>query len=1130
MNEDIDFRARLTIKNALEKDLYVEAGAGAGKTSSLVERICALVENGTPIEQMAVITFTRAAASELRTRIRESLERTANGSISPAAENASAALRRIGEASIQTIDSFALSLLQERGMDYSDLPFRITPLSQAQDASRFAGAWNIHLEGLLSRPHTPFILAIERLRRIGLPNVFAKIREVAIKCHRSFHLMEKFEFDIDKSSDSDFDFAEEVKCWTRLLAELGGLLDLCTDKEDRLYVHLLDSALPALEQLVSVVRDRDMPELDYVLGQSLRFKFSKGRKDNWQDDGKPRVSGLLDEAEGRLAALRARVLGESVATIVEEIRGFIVDYANVRRLEGSPNFHDMLVWALRLLSDNDAELRRARRKFKHILVDEFQDTSPLQQELINMFTEEREDAPDIPRSLFFAVGDPKQSIYGFRYADPQTAAETRDKYKPDERIVLKSNHRSQPEIIDWLNDLFDVLMNEEGSSSMGWQAEYIRSVTSALRLNTSSDSKDDQSPIKRVGAMVCLAVHADRKEEAEALADMVAWVGSGGCNVRATYADETGYIRPSNLGDVCILVRSRSQLQDIRRALEYKNVPFILEGMEDLQSNNWIADVLNVLEAIDNPSNSIAVFAALRSPLYGCSDVEIWQWKNAGGWLNLISRMPREAVEAAPMVKEALDDLRKRSHQKRFQTVPALIERLIQERRIRETVLLSDAEGNAEDTMKLLDLLIEETMLLDEEGGASLGTFLLDFRRSGSSIGESEHKSVFTERSDARVAASIRTIHSAKGLEFPVVFLVPSVPVCIPPNVLFPRSFKKENAVPKIQVRFGATDAGFKVETLGYDAASDIWKATEEAEDVRVLYVGATRARDHLFVSLRKRDKFRWRVILEEKTGIGWPNTDGSGYIPRSTLKSPSLTVNRNRWLERLSEDVQAAKCRKVRYINATDLHPSVRPWTVAQQVKDEEELIERQEARGKSSTDIGKAVHMVLQILGPKGIGDDLDAVAGRTSAYYGIPKSAGVVSRLARSALDSPSVKRASCCRFWMEMPIVAPIDEEVYLQGFIDLVFEEMDGSLTIVEYKTDRLDRSSKEAHSLYYMPQVGAYVYALELSSRRKVAKAVILFSSEAAEGRAAETLITGSDLNVAKRQAVDLALHISQQE
>jgi len=1074
-----DQHVRRRIKEALEENLFVEAGAGTGKTSSLVERIVALVASGcATLDRVAAITFTEAAAAELRDRIRESLERSAVDLGLPGEDQlrCTQGVADLDGAAIQTLHSFAGSLLRERPLE-AGLPPAFENLDQIAADLAFNEVWATWLDNALDNAglQPPLRLALS----LGL--TLNHLYQLARSFHANYDLLEGISF-----PDTPAPQLEAAAALIEVTPELEGLCAFARNGDgDPLAAHV--------RGIVGVAQRLQGMDLDSVsacrlLAESLPLRQSRGRVGDWDTDPDTgqnactRLKALLLELDGQarqdLAALRAAC----IMPLLQAVREFVLEYVGERKQKGEAEFQDLLVWARDLIRD-DLEVRdHFRERYTHVLVDEAQDTDPIQAEIATFLAEEVPlntpsqarprnwtDVPLAPGKLF-VVGDPKQSIYRFRRAD--VAIMTRfQKLITEEPLRLVQNFRSQRPVVAWVNHLFERWM--VGGES---QADYIPIIH---RWEPNTDHPNPPSVWALGGPLEERYVGPVRRQEAASIASLVQGIKAEEWPVldrQTTELDGVERFRPAQFKDICILMPQRSAQRSLELSLEEVDIPYRLEGASLVFGTQEVRDLLNCLRALDDPADQVALVAALRSPALACSDADLLEFVEAGGRFHFLAG---GNLTEGP-VAEALDVLRRYHQQRMWTSTASLIEEFVRERRLLEVAL---GAPRPRERWRRYSFLVGQARVFAEAGRGSLRAF------TEWAATQAEERARVTEVPVPETdedAVRVMTVHGAKGLEFPIVILTalnfePSARVG---NVLFDR--ERGNA----EVSLGPT--GDRFQTPGYEALAQREEELELAEDVRLMYVAATRARDHLVVSLYRtvRDqKSRAALIVKHMDGADnlWQPVTVEVALPPVAYQEtegpePEDTPEaRQQWLDE-----------RAQLLRERARPSSVAATALAQVVKEEAEVPEEPWRRGRAGTNVGRAVHAVLQSVDLE-TGQGLEDTARAQAAAEGVPQREAEIVRLARVALDSDTVKRAVASgRWWREVPVGAPVGDTV-LEGFIDLLFEEGDG-LVLVDYKTDVLETETEiTARTGHYRVQAGAYALALHEATGQPVKEVVLLF-------------------------------------
>ncbi len=872
-----DQAARDRIASDLDSTLFVEAGAGSGKTRALVERVVALVGSGVAMENIAAITFTEKAGAELRDRIRDQLHSPeVRGALGEAA--AEAALQQLDGAAVGTLHSFAQRLLSEHPVE-AGLPPSVEVLDSIGSQIEFDLRWRDFLDELLDeRAMGPALLGLE-VQGVSLK----QIRALAVQLNENWDRLESCALHCEADLPP-VDVTEALEA----LDLLAGIRAFCTDPDDKLLARIdtiskLRSRLPAVTGEVAPTDGAEADRTDRIEALLALERECKGTHlgsaRNWDgqvQNGRDGIKRLKAVCEHALRSAAEAALKRLVARLAT----FTLNAAEKRRAQGRLEFHDLLVRARQVLRhDTHGPAVRAalRDRYRRLLIDEFQDTDPIQVELAALLgcgdpapvAGWAGTVPD-PGRLFF-VGDPKQSIYRFRRADIATFLEARDWTSGQDRgriEGLSTNFRSTRPIIDWVNAVFgELIQPAEGS-----QPEYapLGAVREPVPRGPAVTVLGAQ-PIEVEGRAFAAEL---RRREAESVAQAVAaalrdpWDVDGGSPTEPAP-------RPVRLGDIAILIPSRISLGALEDALDAAGIPYRAESSSLVYSTREVRDVLSALQAVADPTDELALVAALRSPLYGCGDDDLAHWRLAcRGSFSLLGGLPEDAPADHP-VAEGIAHLAELHRAKRWTSPPALIDRLVRERGAFETAV---AGGRPRDVWRRLRFVIDQARAWADAGGTNLRDYMAWARLQGADNARVT-ETILPETDDDSVR--ILTVHAAKGLEFPVVVLSGmTARLSAPargPSVAFDASGE-----PVVRMREG-------IESENYETWKPIEEQTDAHERLRLLYVACTRARDHLVVSLHRRDPGE---TDKKESSAAWAladaGADGAGAVDGSTFLGPA--------------------------------------------------------------------------------------------------------------------------------------------------------------------------------------------------------------------------------------------------
>ncbi|MDP6868000.1 MAG: UvrD-helicase domain-containing protein [Acidimicrobiales bacterium] len=1083
-----DQEARDRIGKSLDENLFIEAGAGTGKTTALVGRMVALVvDEGVAVEGIAAITFTERAAAELGDRFRRQLEDVARHDPVPVRrQRADAALTDVDLASLSTLHGFARRLLTDHPLE-AGLPTGFDLLDDVSSQLAFDDRWDEIQWNLLDDDDLARTILLADALDIRLAN----LRHLARELDDRWDLLDA----LPVPSEPQLVNVDQI---IKLMEQAVALDRDDLDESDTLRSRLA-GIRAARGALASAVDEFDLVRL--LCSDKLRKSLNVGNaglKDVWGDD-KGAIRDFAYAARDLWDDLVRTTAGNVLDRILTELVDATLRAADERRRAGSLTFHDLLVVARDLLANpnSGSEIRAALHdRYRYILLDEFQDTDPVQLELALLLTDPDAAADSridgfspVPGSLFL-VGDPKQSIYRFRRADISLYLLARDSLAASE-VALTENFRTTVPIIDWINAVFGNLIGSSpasGTSTAGsgsGQAELIQPAYTPLT---------GRRPAASVGPAVTLLgrqAHGDevdaqglRQLEAADVADAI----TTAIVEKWTVEDHAGHQRPCTFRDIAVLLPTRTSLPDLEATLEAAGVPYRAESSSLLFATPQVRDLLMVLRAIDDPTDDLAIVAALRTPYLGCGDDDLAHWRvHHGGSWNHQADQPVSG-SSDDVVASSLSWLGE-MHRCRHHLGPSgVLERLIDDRRVLQ---ISFGETRPRDAWRRVRLLSDRARAFTDAGGGSLRGFV-DWCLAQADEKGRVAETVLPEVDDA--AVRILTIHGAKGLEFPITILSGMSTATARSDRGVHLLVDPERSV-EVSVRAG-------IETPGFQSAHEIDRRFQDAEAIRLLYVAATRARDHLIVSAHRSIN-----IDPEKPGRPGPSRllaqalGEVGRAARDTDLSPTTSTlpdagapsgralpDRRMWLARRDDALELAG--RPSTVSAT----AIAGHAAADLAEDRA----RPGEVGRHGTGVGRAVHGALELL-------DFDAadptpIIREQAVAEGVIADLRIVDTLVRTGLATDAVRLAAESQHWRELYVAAPVDEDPdapVIEGYIDLAVLENgpDGpGLIIVDYKTDAVaDHADRAAKAERYRLQGAAYALAAERSTGLPVRRVVLCF-------------------------------------
>ncbi len=814
------------------RDLAVDASAGTGKTATLVARVTNLflAKKELGPDDVLLLTFTDKAAAEMKSRISEGWElllsacRSASSVEEAAAQvrawnplveispdgfpstddltaRASGMTDGVGRLSVTTFHSFCRRLLLSHPAEAGvDPRFEVLPEGAAADA--WDAAFRRFLRAEFGRPEADPRWEPAVARAADRTRAFGMVRRMCL-----YHRDVLEERGLDFGSPADLlgyltgEYAETVR-WFRAFE--GGIAD-----RSHAMAQTVEAARAALDRVWDAVERGDLAAAAGLAAEGVRalgFRADRLRSQKTY----PRPPGETPAgARDRLLVL-FRVLAE--APRGDAAARFLVDRARVaarfydEAKGGGLDFMDLLLRACALLRENPQVARKVSERFRHVLVDEFQDTDPLQADMLRVL------AGVGPPGRLFLVGDPKQSIYGFRRADVRVYHRFREELiaRSGGAIRLVTNFRSRPDLVAAVNGLFaSVLPGDEEFAPYAPVVPFRGDPCGA-----------EAATFFSLGEGV---------EEARFLAGLIERI------VGETMVGDKGGgpERPAQLRDIAVLYRSDTGggiLASYRDALTDAGIPCLVPSRRGFFARQEVQDLRMVLAAVDAPADGCARYAALKTIFFGLSDREIVPL-HCGG---------EGAVSAR--ARDALGLLARLSASRGKASLPALIEDLYRESGV-EFVAARLPEG--ERIVQNLAKAAEIAFAFEWRGGGSLKAFIREIRRK---TDEERPETEFPTFEEGEDAVRISTIHLSKGLEFPVVILANlSRGGRRPPEGL--RVDRIRNAQAVIFPGFRTYSAYRLVPAAGNEPVTfEQWEARrQDAEERRLLYVAATRARDRLF-------------------------------------------------------------------------------------------------------------------------------------------------------------------------------------------------------------------------------------------------------------------------------------------
>jgi ATP-dependent helicase/nuclease subunit A len=1109
-----DQTARDKIRNELDSTLIVEAAAGTGKTTALVGRVMSLLLSGTTtLAKIVAVTFTEKAAGEMKLRLRTDIERAREGATVEQHKRLIVALAELEEAHIGTIHGFCADLLRQRPVEA-----RVDPLFEAADeeqqARLFDEAFGRWFQRVLADPP-------EGVRRIlrHKPRGWDRTgpREVLRKA--GLALIQQRDFTAPWRRDP-FDHKGAIDSVMTKLAALRLLSSQAEEKEDWFSKSLAEIARVVSEiERREEIRGRDYDGLEEELRELARPKFWgwKGRG-KWFAKGVTREDALAERQKAKTLVdeVLERCSADLAACLHSDLRPLVVAYDELKKRAGKLDFLDLLLLARDLVKDQPSVRRELQGRFSHLLVDEFQDTDPLQAEILLLLAAGDADVDDyrvvypVPGKLF-VVGDPKQSIYRFRRADVTLYEATKRRLLDHgaELIHLTTSFRSAPSIQEAVNQAFAPRMR---GSPDGSQAEYV--ALQPFREEPSGRPTVIALPVPKpythYGKIAGYQIDESLPDAVGAFVDWL--IHKSGWTV--TERDRRDEPVPIEARHVCLLTRrflsgGQDLTRDYVRALEARRIPHVLVGGRSFHTREEVVALRNALSAVEWPDDELSVFATLRGPFLALGDDALLAYRHQTGpdGKRFGSLQPFRPIDAkltdlTRPVADALAILRRLHIGRNTRPIADTVAEFLDATRAHAGVAIWPT---GEQALANLLRVIDQARRFEAVGATSFRAFV-QWLDQQAERGNAAEAPVVEEGTDG---VRIMTVYKAKGLEFPVVILID--PTC--PHVFHEPSRYVDGS----NGLWAMPLAGCTPVELSEHRAEVLRHDAEEA--VRLTYVAATRARELLVVPVVGDDEWPgWVDVLhpvlypkpterrKARPAPGCPSFGNDSVLERPGdfgpthavqpgLHTPQLGSGGVVWWDpkALGLDKKAeAGLRQQRILAADEkgvtaeeserahadwqscrqallgkgATPTLRIKTVTAMKgelasSNDEVSIEKTRAVGKprpSGPRFGSLVHRVLETIrldaGPR----EADAAAHTLARELGCsPEEAAAAAAAVVAALEHPLLERArvsAACR--REVPVLVRDDDGALVEGVVDLAFREIDegkARWVVVDYKTD-----------------------------------------------------------------------------
>ena len=850
---------QLDVINTRNRNILVSAAAGSGKTAVLVERIIKMItdsEDDTDIDQLLVVTFTRAAAGEMKERIRERLEKMAEDN--PKDANLRKQLSLIHNASISTIDSFCATVVKEN-FDKIDLDpnFRIADNTEIEMLK--ADCVSDLLEEYYEKADEDFmILAKQYSSGKIMDNLGELILELYKKSTGSINPKKWLEKCAGYYEADTLEAVEEMPFIIKLmkiaksqvedcLRDMNRALKIAKEPDGPNYESKLTSFIESIEKIRDSKNYEEMRK-SFNLIESITLVNDK----NCDQNKKKAVQNIKNDVNARLGKLKNKLFIQSLEEILYDIKKckpsvemiikltieFTDRFTKLKEEKSIMDFNDQAHFALKILNDEDENgnlipsdvAKEMSHKYKEIMIDEYQDSNFIQEAILSSVSRGQN------INNMFMVGDVKQSIYRFRQAEPKLFLSKFDEYSESLdadncKIILDRNFRSREEVVDAVNSIFDFIMNKNVG---GIDYKDGSGLVMGATFEPVPDCQDNVTE-------AVLVEGEEKKDEASYVAEKILEITDPVNGMKVTGKD--GKLRPAKFSDITILLRSLKGNGEIYlEELESKGIPAYSESKTGYYETIEIKTIMSMLTIIDNPRQDIPLATVLKSPMFKFSDEELAIIKSENLCDDFYDNIMIYAANGAEFeiiekINRFIYLLNKYRDMVNYTGVYDLINEILKDTGYDYYI---SAMPNGKRRHLNIEALKQKAVNYENISYKGLFNFVRYIEKIQYLDVDDGEASTSSENDNAV------TIHKSKGLRFPIVFLCNTTGKMKPDTDKI--AFDEEGG---IGVDFIDEELHLKSPTLIKNVIRMENLEEEMAERQRILYVALTRAREKLFIVAR---------------------------------------------------------------------------------------------------------------------------------------------------------------------------------------------------------------------------------------------------------------------------------------
>ena len=1173
-------------------NILVAAAAGSGKTAVLVERIInKIIKEKIDIDRLLVVTFTNAAASEMRERVLEAIYKKLDEN--PEDENLQRQITLLNKANICTIDSFCLDIVKNNFYQLEGISpnFRIAETTEIEILKQ--EILEEIFEEKYEKQEEDFSILINTYTsyRDDTP-----LKELILKIYTYIQsnpfpekwLNEKIEMFNIKELEKDFsqnvwgqillkEIEEELIDDISVLREIQKKLE--KDAELGMYVSTINDDIDKLEILMSNLDNWDKAYqiyMNFVFATWPRQKIESEIKDKAKmirDDIKKKIKSKLD----KILISNSKEANQDICDmykILVKLQNLILEFGNEfkkrKRTKNIVDFNDIEHLALNILLKNDGNqiqitevAEKYRDKFVEIAIDEYQDSNMVQEYILTSISK---------GNNIFMVGDVKQSIYKFRQAMPELFLSKYKSYKlkenkqekDDLKIQLFKNFRSRDNILKFTNLIFQDIMSEKLGEIEYTNEEYLNLGANYEEQNQDLSIEIDVVDLKEEEDIIEEQIDVDEEsidDEQERIEDIQIEAKLVANKIKQLieskfqiFDKKINKFRDITYKDIVILLRSTKLNAPIfEEEITNLDMPVFSESSQEYLDSTEIQTMMSLLKIIDNPMQDIPLVTVLRSHIGNFTDDDLVEIRLSDKYDNFYIAMKKALVNVSEELKikieRFLENLSKWRKEKEYLALDEFIWKLYSDTHYYTYVGLMQ---NGDLRQANLKMLFERAKQYEKASFKGLYNFINFIEKLHLSSGDLGTAKLIGENDDV---IRIMSIHKSKGLEFPVVFLC--------------ATGKQFNLMDLNQNILLHQDLGIGVKYIDYMKQVQYDTLTKEAirnkiftetlsEEMRILYVALTRAKEKLFITGIKKDykkeiekmqenvsrykkiedKINYILIKKYKKYLDWIllvylyEKDNSkdlvklqvlnkNELLKTFIKTDENEIDIKKELESVqikkSNIEQISKILEYQYqYKLSTIMPTMTSVTNIKQIENKEvenimtfnkpQFIKNDENQILTGAQKGTLVHLCLQRLDEK-IEYDIDKIRKLLNTLV----EKNIITQFEAKNINLYKLLNFTKSKIWNELKTAKKIyrekpffinipakeiykeetEEEILIQGIIDLCFINKQDELVLVDYKTDYVQKGMEKELIDKYINQLNLYKRALEESMNKKVDKTFI---------------------------------------